>query len=96
MKNKKSLFYLANLGPEIARMFSFMKGGKEAYSISSKNNAIAIIDKVLDLEKSEGANYELSKLKTLIIEEQEKKDFTFESQLVRYCVPFGEQFVNSI
>ncbi len=96
MKNKQSLLYLANLGPEIARMFSFMKSGKESYSIASKNNALGIISKVLDLEKSEGAKYELTKIRELIIEEQEKKDLFYEDQLIKYCLPFGEQLVRSM
>ena len=44
---KNSLFYMANLYPEIGRLFSFHDSGKIEAANNSKERALNIVDNIL-------------------------------------------------
>jgi hypothetical protein len=55
---KNSLFYMANLYPEIGRLFSFFDSNKIEAANNAKTRALGIVDKILSFKDIKPAGRE--------------------------------------
>ena len=91
---KNSLFYMANLYPEIARLFSFLDSNKIEAAINAKNRALGIVDKILSFKDIKPAGREeWSVIKNFILG-YDKLDKYERNILEKYAEPFSYKFMN--
>ena len=91
---KNSLFYMANLYPEIGRMFSFYDSGKKEAGDNAKNRALNIVDTILSFKDIKPAGREeWSVIKNLILG-LDKLDSYERTILEKYSQPFSFKFMN--
>jgi len=91
---KNSLFYMANLYPEIGRLFSFLDSGKVEAADNAKMRALGIVDKILSFKDVKPAGREeWSVIKNFILG-YDKLDTYERSILEKYAEPFSFKFMN--
>ncbi len=90
---KDSLFYMANLYPEIGRIFSFYDSGKIEAADNAKKRALNIVDTILDFrEIIPAGREEWSVIKNFILG-YDKLDTYERSILEKYAEPFSYKFM---
>jgi len=90
---KNSLFYMANLYPEIGRMFSYYDSGKKEATENAKNRALNIVDTILSFKDIKPAGREeWSVIKNFILG-YDKLDSYERIILLKYAEPFSFKFM---
>ena len=90
---KNSLFYMANLYPEIGRLFSFHDSGKIEAANNSKERALNIVDNILSFKDIiPGGREEWYVVKNFIIG-YDKLDLYERKILEKYTEPFSYKFM---
>jgi predicted dithiol-disulfide oxidoreductase (DUF899 family) len=90
---KNSLFYMANLYPEIGRLFSFYDSGKIEAANNAKNRALSIVDTILNFKDIiPGGREEWNVVKNFILG-FDKLDKYERSILEKYAEPFSYKFM---
>ena len=93
---KNSLFYMANLYPEIGRLFSFLDSNKIQAAENAKIRALGIVDKILSFRDIKPAGREeWSVIKNLILG-YDKLDIYERAILEKYAEPFSYKFMKAI
>jgi hypothetical protein len=87
---KPIYFYVANLGSEIQRVFSWKEKGDVEAMTNAYNRAIAIINKIKSFG-NQNANIEMD-----IINEALEKNILNRKQMSSYFNPFALRVVNSL
>ena len=91
---KNSLFYMANLYPEIGRLFSFLDSKKIEAANNAKTRALGIVDQILSFRDIEPAGREeWSVIKNFILG-YDKLDAYERTILEKYAEPFSFKFMN--
>ncbi|HAE36966.1 MAG: hypothetical protein UR85_C0009G0025 [Candidatus Nomurabacteria bacterium GW2011_GWF2_35_66] len=91
---KNSLFYMANLYPEIGRMFSYYDSGKKEAGDNAKKRALNIVDTILTFRDIKPAGREeWSVIKNFILGFDELDSFE-KTILEKYSEPFSYKFMN--
>jgi hypothetical protein len=91
---KNSLFYMANLYPEIGRMFSYYNSGKKEAGDNAKERALNIVDTILTFRDINPAGREeWSVIKNFILG-FDKLDSFERNILEKYAEPFSYKFMN--
>ncbi len=91
---KNSLFYMANLYPEIGRMFSFYDSGKTEAAQNAQKRSLDIANTILGFKDIKPAGREeWSVIKNLILG-FDKLDSYERKILERYAEPFSYKFMN--
>ena len=91
---KNSLFYMANLYPEIGRLFSFFDSGKVEAANNAKTRALKVVDSILSFRDIKPAGREeWAVIKNLILG-YDKLDSFERSILEKYAEPFSYKFMN--
>ncbi len=94
MIEKNALFYMANLYPEIGRLFSFYDSGKIEAAKNSQNRALGIVDTILSFKEVPAAGREeWNVIKNFIIAYDNLDQFE-RRILERYSEPFSYKFIN--
>lgn len=90
---KNSLFYMANLYPEIGRLFSFFDSQKIQAAENAKIRALGIVDKILSFKDIKPAGREeWSVIKNFIL--GYKKLNSYERTILeKYTEPFSYKFM---
>lgn len=92
---KNSLFYMANLYPEIGRLFSFFDSKKNEAANNAKIRALKIIDQILSFEDVKPAGREeWSVIKNFILGYDKLNTFE-RSILEKYAEPFSYKFMSN-
>ena len=92
---KDALFYMANLHPEIERMFSFYKEGKIEASQNAKKRALGILEHIMGSEEIKPAGREeWNVIKNFILGFENLNDYE-QKILSRYAEPFASKFMNN-
>jgi hypothetical protein len=92
---KNSLFYMANLYPEIGRLFSFYDSGKTEATRNAQMRALHIVDQILsfgDIKPS--GREEWSVIKNFILGYDKLGEYE-RSILEKYAEPFSSKFMNN-
>ena len=90
---KDSLFYMANLYPEIGRLFSFFDSNKIEAANNAKVRGINIIDNILSFKDVKPAGREeWSVIKNFILG-YDKLDKYERNILEKYAEPFSYKFM---
>ena len=93
---KNSLFYMANLYPEIGRLFSFLDSNKIQAAENAKIRALEIVDKILSFRDIKPAGREeWSVIKNLILGYDKLNSFE-RNILEKYAEPFSYKFMKAI
>ena len=93
---KNSLFYMANLYPEIGRLFSFLDSNKIQAAENAKIRALGIVDKILSFRDIKPAGREeWSVIKNLILGYDKLNSFE-RNILEKYAEPFSYKFMKAI
>lgn len=90
---KNSLFYMANLYPEIGRIFSFFDSNKIEAAENAKIRALDIMDKILSFhEIIPGGREEWNVIKNFILGYNK---LTVEERIIleKYAEPFAYKFM---
>ena len=91
---KDSLFYMANLYPEIGRLFSFFDSHKVQAAENAKNRALGIVNNILSFKDIKPAGREeWSVIKNFILG-YDKLDAFERRILEKYAEPFSYKFMN--
>ena len=94
MIEKDSLFYMANLYPEIGRLFSFFDSGKTEAAQNAQHRSLDIVNKILTFRDIVPAGREeWSVIKNFILG-YDKLDAYERSILEKYAEPFSYKFMN--
>lgn len=92
---KNSLFYMANLYPEIGRLFSFFDSNKIEAANNAKIRALGIVDQILSFRDIKPAGREeWSVIKNFILG-FDKLDSYERNILEKYAEPFSYKFMNN-
>lgn len=92
---KNSLFYMANLYPEIGRMYSYFDSGKLEASINAQKRSLSILENILSFKDIKpGGREEWSVIKNFILG-YDKLDSYERKILERYAEPFSYKFMNA-
>src|SRR3989344_7066625 len=91
---KDSLFYMANLYPEIGRLFSFYDSGKMEAANNAKNRALGIVDTILNFREIIPAGREEWNVIKNFILGYDKLDTYERTILEKYAEPFSYKFMN--
>jgi hypothetical protein len=91
---KDSLFYMANLYPEIGRMFDFFEQGKIEAGENAKKRSLGIVDNILSFKDIKIAGREEWYVVKNFIEGFEKLDSYEREILKNYAKPFSFKFMN--
>ncbi|MBI3305847.1 hypothetical protein HYZ82_01785 [Candidatus Nomurabacteria bacterium] len=93
MIEKNSLFYMANLYPEIGRLFSFLDANKIGAANNAKIRALCIVDTILSFKDVKPAGREeWSVIKNFILG-YDKLDNYERIILQKYAEPFSYKFM---
>ncbi|MBI3458769.1 hypothetical protein HY061_00700 [Candidatus Azambacteria bacterium] len=86
--SKDALFYMANLYPEIGRMYSFYDSGKNEAAANAQNRALGMVDKILSFpDIVPGGREEWSVVKNFILG-YKILDLSERKILEKYAEPF--------
>ncbi len=91
---KNSLFYMANLYPEIGRIFSFFDSGKFEAAKNAQIRALQIVDKILSFRDIKTAGREEWNVIKNFILGYNKIDAYERTILEKYAKPFSYKFLN--
>ena len=91
---KNSLFYMANLHPEIGRLFSFFDSQKIEAANNAKIRALGIVDKILSFKDIKPAGREEWNVIKNFILGYDKLDPYERNILEKYAEPFSYKFMN--
>lgn len=91
---KNSLFYMANLYPEIGRMFSYYDSGKKEATENAKNRSLDIVNTILSFKDIVPAGREEWSVIRNFILGYDKLDPYERIILERYAEPFSYKFMN--
>jgi len=91
---KNSLFYMANLYPEIGRLFSFLDSNKIEAANNAKIRALGIVDKILSFKDIKPAGREEWNVIKNFILGYDKLDPYERTILEKYAQPFSHKFMN--
>ncbi|MBI3634390.1 MAG: hypothetical protein HY228_02105 [Candidatus Yonathbacteria bacterium] len=95
MIEKNALFYMANMYPEIGRMFRAHESGKKEIALQARNRALKIADEILAARDLKPAGREeWFVIKNMILGYNHLDEFE-QSILKRYAEPFSYKFMNS-
>ena len=93
MIEKNALFYMANLYPEIGRLFSFFDSNKIEAANNAKIRALKIVDNILSFKDIKPAGREeWSVIKNFILG-YDKLDSYEKIILEKYAEPFSYKFM---
>jgi hypothetical protein len=93
--DKNALFYMANLYPEIGRLFSFYDSGKTEAANNAKLRALGIMDQILSFKDVKPAGREeWSVIKNFILG-YDRLDSFERKILEKYAEPFSYKFMNN-
>ncbi|MEN9582230.1 MAG: hypothetical protein RL641_184 [Candidatus Parcubacteria bacterium] len=93
MIEKNALFYMANLYPEIGRLFSAFDSGKKEVADLAKDRALKVVDSVLAApDVSKAGREEWSTVRNLI-EGYAVLDVYSRQVLEKFGQPFSEKFM---
>lgn len=92
---KNSLFYMANLYPEIGRLFSFFDSGKSEAANNAKIRALNIVDQILGFKDIKPAGREEWGVIKNFILGYDKLDKYERNILERYAEPFSYKFMKN-
>lgn len=90
---KNSLFYMANLYPEIGRLFSFFDSNKIEAANNAKIRALGIVDKILSFKDIPPAGREEWNVIKNFILGFNKLDAYERNILEKYAEPFSYKFM---
>ncbi|MDP2789260.1 MAG: hypothetical protein Q8O46_04440 [bacterium] len=90
---KNSLFYMANLYPEIDRLFSFFDSKKIEAANNAKTRALGIVDKILSFRDIKPAGREEWNVIKNFILGYDKLDSFERNILEKYAEPFSYKFM---
>ena len=90
---KNSLFYMANLYPEIGRLFSFLDSGKIEAADNAKIRALGIVDQILSFKDVKPAGREEWGVIKNFILGYNKLDINERKILEKYAEPFSYKFI---
>jgi len=93
MIEKNALFYMANLYPEIGRLFSFYDSGKIEAANNAKNRALGIVDNILSFKDVIPAGREEWNVIKNFILSYDKLDPYERRILEKYAEPFSYKFM---
>lgn len=93
---KNSLFYMANLYPEIGRLFSFLDSNKIEAANNAKIRALGIVDKILSFKDVKPAGREEWNVVKNFILGYDKLDPYERTILEKYAEPFSYKFMKFI
>lgn len=91
---KNALFYMANLYPEIGRMFSFLDSGKEEASKNAQKRSLDILEHILSFKDIKPAGREEWTVIKNFTLGYDKLDNFERKILERYAEPFSYKFMN--
>ena len=91
---KNPLFYMANLYPEIGRMFSFLDSGKTEAARNAQIRSLGIVDKVLTFKEIIPAGREEWNVIKNFILGYDKLNTYERTILGKYAEPFSYKFMN--
>ena len=91
---KDSLFYMANLYPEVGRMFSYLDQNKIEASENSQKRAIGIMDTILSFKDIKPAGREEWNTIRNFILGYRSLDLYERKILEKYAEPFSFKFMN--
>ncbi len=91
---KNSLFYMANLYPEIGRMFSFYDAGKIEATENAKIRSLGIVDTILSFKDIKPAGREEWSVIKSFIQGYDKLDAYERTILEKYAQPFSYKFMD--
>lgn len=92
---KNSLFFMANLYPEVGRMFSYLDTNKIEAALNAQNRALSIVDKILSFRDIKPAGREeWSVIKNFILG-YDKLDPYERNILEKYAEPFSYKLMNA-
>ena len=94
MIEKNALFYMANLYPEIGRLFSFHDSGKTEVANNAKNRVLGIVDTILSFKDVMPAGREEWNVIKNFILGYDKLDVYERNILEKYAEPFSYKFIN--
>ncbi len=92
---KDSLFYMANLYPEIRRMFSFLDSGKIEAAQNAQIRSLDIVNKILNFRDIIPAGREEWNVVKNFILGFDKLDKYERIVLEKYAEPFSYKFMNN-
>ncbi len=85
---------MANLGPEIGRMESFLKSGNIEAMNGARERSFGIIESALAVnDLSSGGREEINILKNLLKSSEDSQTII---DIQKYCQPFAERFMKTI
>ena len=90
---KDSLFYMANIYPEIGRLFSFLDSQKFQAAENAKIRALGIVDKILSFKDIKPAGREEWSVVKNFILGCDKLDVYERIILEKYAEPFSYKFM---
>ncbi|MCE9585154.1 hypothetical protein K8Q94_00835 [Candidatus Nomurabacteria bacterium] len=92
---KNALFYMANLYPEIGRLFSFYDSGKIEAVQNAQKRSLDIVDKILSFneEIKPAGREEWNVIRNFILA-FDKLDSEERNILEKYAEPFSYKFMN--
>ncbi len=90
---KDSLFYMANLYPEIGRLFTFLDSNKTEAAHNAQIRALDIIDTILSFRDIKPAGREEWSVVKNFILGYDKLDFYERNILEKYAEPFSYKFM---
>ncbi len=90
---KDSLFYMANLYPEIGRMFSYFDSGKNEACANAQKRALGIVDQILSFKDVKPAGREEWNVIKNFILGYDKLDLYERRILEKYAEPFSYKFM---
>ncbi len=93
MIEKNSLFYMANLYPEIGRMLSYLDSGKTEAAENAQARSLDIVNKVLDFKDIKPAGREEWSVIRNFILGYDKLDSYERRILEKYAEPFSYKFM---
>ena len=91
---KDALFYMANLYPEIGRMYFFYDSGKIEAAGNAQNRALGIVDKILSFKEIVPAGREEWSVLKNFISGYQVLDLYERKILEKYAEPFSLKFMN--
>lgn len=96
MFEKNSLYYAANVEPEIARMFKAYDQGNTDVALKFKARTLEIISKILSLREISGAGREEWFAIQNLVMGYDKLDFFSRKVLLSFGKPFSEKFMRKL
>ncbi|KKS45016.1 MAG: hypothetical protein UV08_C0011G0014 [Parcubacteria group bacterium GW2011_GWA2_42_18] len=94
MIKKNSLFYMANLSPEIGRMFRAHDSGKKEIADQARNRALKVVDSVLTSNEIKPAGREEWSATRNLIAGYDLLDAFARKILESFGRPFSIKFMN--